>query len=439
MTFFFPRFRKRTKSRVTKFSNSNNHLNTSNMSSHTSLLSQLDGLKAATLAATTVMDPDNADLCATIADDPELMAQLRAALTNDQLTGEQLARMLTDRVLDPALQSAQQQRQTTIESLNQQFEQAKTTADRVANNYVLQPRGNRAQAKIKFDASMLAVIDIVTKLATVDRRLDRVTAKINAITYKDTSDEDEDEHAAAPLAASQDDNPEAAQRATAKAIKAHNEFKTLEAYQTKRAQLTTEQKQLQLQLFKHFDQTLGGMSAVSKHDKNKLSVPTLNNKVKASDITDAFKAYMRHRAAEYYAILPYMNYAADSYNAEDGTYIVTPDKDQKYSTVDACLLTAYDQQSELLYREILSCIGQAEMAKITATFRCGLNKQNKARTTVGDGVTAFRNLLAKHGKNDAYTITGTLPQATVHHKRSGEVASAWCSIDPSKKLARRSR
>ena len=65
---------------------------------------------------------------------------------------------------------------------------------------------------------MLAVIDIVTKLATVDRRLDKVTAKINAITYKDTSDEDEDEHAAAPLAASQDNNPEAAQIATAKAI-----------------------------------------------------------------------------------------------------------------------------------------------------------------------------------------------------------------------------
>ena len=60
------------------------------MSSHTSLSSQIESLKAATLAATTVMGPDNADLCATIADDTELMAQLRTALTDDQLTGEQL-------------------------------------------------------------------------------------------------------------------------------------------------------------------------------------------------------------------------------------------------------------------------------------------------------------------------------------------------------------
>ena len=86
---------------------------------------------------------------------------------------------------------------------------------------------------------------------------------------------------------------------------------------------------------------LGGISSVTKYDKNKLSIPTLNNKVRAREIIDAFKSYMAHRATEYYAVLPYMNYVADSYNAEDGTYIETPDKAQKYNTVDPCLYTAY--------------------------------------------------------------------------------------------------
>ena len=144
---------------------------------------------------------------------------------------------------------------------------------------------------------------------------------------------------------------------------------------------------------------------MSKHDKQKLSLPKINKQMTARDITDAFKAYTSHRAAEYYAILPYTNYIAESYNPEDGTYAEAPDKERKYAAVPKCLQPTYDLQSELIFREMLSCIGQAEMAKITSTFRCGVNKQEKARTAVGDGVAAFRNLLSKHGKNDAYTIT----------------------------------
>lgn len=98
------------------------------------MLTQLDELKAATLAATTAMNPDNADLCATIADDNELMTQLKDALANDQLTGEQLAQLLTDRVLDSARQAAQQQQQLDLDAIDEGFDTAKTNADRVANN-----------------------------------------------------------------------------------------------------------------------------------------------------------------------------------------------------------------------------------------------------------------------------------------------------------------
>jgi hypothetical protein len=250
----------------------------------------------------------------------------------------------------------------------------------------------RAQAKIKFDTSILAVTGIVNKLAVVDRRLTRVTDNINTMCYDNNStDEDDGAVDSTDLTAG-----------AAKALEAQNEAKLLEAHQSKREQLTTEQQHLQQQLFKYFDQTLGGWSAMSKHDKQKLSLPKINKQMTARDITDAFKAYTSHRAAEYYAILPYINYIAESYNPEDGTYAEAPDKERKYDAVPKCLQPAYDLQPELIFREILSCIGQAEMAKITSTFRCGVNKQEKARTAVGDGVAAFRNLLSKHGKNDAY-------------------------------------
>jgi hypothetical protein len=151
------------------------------MSSHITLSTQLEDLKNKALCPTTVIDPENANLRATIASDTELMTQLKDALTNDQLTGEQLAQILTDRVLDPARRSAQQQQQSAFDALEKGFETAMTNADRLTNSYALKPRGKRAQAKIKFDTSILAVTGIVNKLAVVDRRLTRVTDNINTM------------------------------------------------------------------------------------------------------------------------------------------------------------------------------------------------------------------------------------------------------------------
>ena len=67
------------------------------MSNLCNLSTQLENLKNKALCLTTVMGPENANLRATIASDTELMTQLKDALTNDQLTGEQLAKLLTDR------------------------------------------------------------------------------------------------------------------------------------------------------------------------------------------------------------------------------------------------------------------------------------------------------------------------------------------------------
>ena len=237
------------------------------MSFHAPLLSQLENLKNKALCLTTVMSPENANLRATIASDTELMTQLKDALTNDQLTGEQLAELLTDRVLDPALRSAQQQQQSARDALGKSFEEAKTNADRLTNSYVLKPRSKRAQAKIKFDTSILAVTGIVNKLAAVDRRLTRVTDDINTMCYDNDSTSDEDDGAV--------DSTDPTAGAT-NALKAQNEAKLLEAHQSKREQLITYEQHLQHQPFRYSGQTLGGWSAMSKHDQQKLSLPKIN-------------------------------------------------------------------------------------------------------------------------------------------------------------------
>ena len=208
------------------------------MSNLCNLSTQLDELKTAAIAAATVMGPENADLCATIAQDSELVTQLKDALTNDQLTGEQLAQLLTDRVLDPARQSAQQQQQLALDAIDKGFDTAKTNADRVTNSYALQPRGKRAQAKITFEASIAAVTDIVKKMATIDKRLDRASVRINALCYKQDSSDEEGETAAASqlMQASTGGNQDSAvaNAAAAKALTIHSEAKLLDGYQIKR-------------------------------------------------------------------------------------------------------------------------------------------------------------------------------------------------------------
>ena len=90
-----------------------------------------------------------------------------------------------------------------------------------------------------------------------------------------------------------------------------------------------------------------------------------------------------------------INYIISSYNPKDGTYYQPPDKSDNYDAVPENIRDAYSKQSELLYREILTCIKQQEMAKITTTFIHGLNKDRRARCTVDDGCMAVFCLLSK--------------------------------------------
>ena len=64
----------------------------------------------------------------------------------------------------------------------------------------------------------------------------------------------------------------------------------------------------------------------------------------------------------------------------------------------------YVGQSKQFFTEILTQIKQKEMAKITATFKCGKNKDISVKCDVDDGPTSMWCLLAKYAKNDSQTI-----------------------------------
>lgn len=358
-----------------------------------SLESAISGLQETidSVANASVMSQEHAaDLQQRLKDNPELLEQLGAvAQRRSSRTGtdksrgkgpdlEALSKAIIDKLLKPAAKGLETERDRALAKaeteLNAIKARASTLADREATTGAC---ARRKEAKRTFDYSLGFVVAIVSKINKAQSRINGTNTKINAIAFVDSDDDEPDEAVT----------------------------KKITELQTARDQLTKEKKQLQLQLFSHFDETLGGAEAVSKHDKRPLVLPKNLDKVNARQITDAFQTYISHRAAEYYAILPYLKYTLHSYNPKDGTYAEPPNKATNYGDVPECLRAAYSKQSELLYREILQCIQQAEMARITSTFNCGLNKDKKARCPVDDGIMACYCLLAKYGRNDAHSLT----------------------------------
>jgi hypothetical protein len=122
----------------------------------------------------------------------------------------------------------------------------------------------------------------------------------------------------------------------------------------KRDNCITEKRRCEAKIIDHFDETLGGMRSVSKHDKMPLKFPKNFEKVSAQPIIDAMKAYMSHRAQEYFAILPYINHIMHSYDPRNGTYFKPPDKHEGISTVPDIMKEAYTPNRVSCYTDLSS-------------------------------------------------------------------------------------
>ena len=116
---------------------------------------------------------------------------------------------------------------------------------------------------------------------------------------------------------------------------------------------------------------------------------------------DALKNFFMHRANEYYVVLPYIHYTLNNYNPNTGLYFEPPSKPSNYCDVPNTFKHIYTTQSELLYKEVLTCIKQSGMATITQQFLCGRHQDVPASTSVDNGVMACYCLLAKYAKVDS--------------------------------------
>jgi len=353
------------------------------------------------------MGPDSADaLRGIINQDTDLITDLHAATTkarkdNDSTELIQALAQITAKLT----QQAEKERKEKAKEFSMQLKAAKQQLAKTTgmnDNTTTQAARRLTTAQHIFESSIKIVNDLATKKAKTDKKIDRCNQQIGRLC--EASDEDSSDT---------------------------SEQDALYKIQTKRDQLTKERTYLQQQLFEHFDETLGGMSGVNKQDKRPLDLPKSFDKVTARTIIDAIKAYLGHRANEYYAILLFINYIISSYNPKDGTYYQPLDKSDNYDAVPENIRDAYSKQSELLYREILTCIKQQEMAKITTTFIHGLNKDRRARCT-DDGCMAVFCLLSKYGKNDAYSLTDLEAHFTAapHHFSFGSPAVKVAYVRP---------
>ena len=346
---------------------------------------------------TTVMGPEYEHQLQELTHKEQLRKQIARAAAQDDPT--KLHDLIMQELIKPVAQKAEETHKDEVrraeEALNNLQKQTETITASTGAAITLKA----IKAREDFETSLETVTQIVSRLNKSEKRTDKINAQINALCYNDEDDDDTGEL-----------DEETTWRIT--------------ELQTRRDQLTKETKQLQQSLFNHFDETLGGLSTNSKHDKKPLSLSKNLEKTTTRQMTDAIKTYMSHRATEYYAILPYVKYTTDSYDPNTGTYAEPPNKMNQYENVPECLKHAYEKQAELLYREILTCITQSEMAKITSTFTCGLNKDKKARCSVDDGPMAIYCLLSKYGKNDSYSITDLEDQfkKAPHHFTFGSPA-----------------
>ena len=247
-------------------------------------------------------------------------------------------------------------------------------------------------AERTFRASLQFVCDTVERINKAQKKINKLNNQL-AEAY-DSSDSDSSDSELS------DEDAEAQRQADIK--KKAKQATTFRAtLQKKREQYQQQVKLYKHQIFEHFDETLGGMDVTVKCSKKNLELPRDLEKTTARPIIDAFKNYLLHRANEYYAVLPYIYYIVSSYNPAKGLYYCPPSKASDYDTVPEVLKHMYEAQSELLYREILTCIKQSGMATITQRFLCGVHKDVPASCAVDDGPMAVYCLLARYAKVDS--------------------------------------
>lgn len=123
---------------------------------------------------------------------------------------------------------------------------------------------------------------------------------------------------------------------------------------------------------------------------------------KGQVLIDNVKNYLRGRATDYFAILPYIQRMFNDFDPLDGTYYKPPSADELTVDVPEELRELYKAQSAVLYAEIQRKAETNIMDDIKGDFAYGMHDQlGPIHCTENDGLMAVFCLITKYRPQDA--------------------------------------
>ena len=168
---------------------------------------------------------------------------------------------------------------------------------------------------------------------------------------------------------------------------------TIDKLHALRKNIQEQMKTLQGDIIDHYDSAF--RQTKSKTHLLDLTIPKDVHTGKGQQVIDNMKAYLRGRAAEYYAIIPYLLRISDEFNAAQGTYWEPPPKRQgEYNQVNNTMRKAYADQSVALYHIIKEQLTTETFNKISSTYKYGIHEQLENRCEIGDGPSAYFALIS---------------------------------------------
>ena len=172
---------------------------------------------------------------------------------------------------------------------------------------------------------------------------------------------------------------------------------------TLRMELENLKCKLQHDMCERFDEaTLRNKDTDVRRQLVALDVPKDLAEGKGQLLIENVTAFLRGRATDYFAIIPYLRRIFNDFDAKEGCYFKPPSFEDEYSEVCDELRVLYKAQSALLFSEIQRKANTVLLDDIEADFAYGMHDQlGPIHCTEGDGVMAVFCLITKFRPQDA--------------------------------------
>lgn len=193
----------------------------------------------------------------------------------------------------------------------------------------------------------------------------------------------------------------------------------IEQSQRSRHNAQEQKDMLHKELVQHFDGTIE-VKGKSTSLMN-LVIPKDVHLGKGQEVIDNMKAYLRGRASEYFAILPYLHRISDDFDPEQGTFWAPPARrDGGYNQISNLMRQPYAEQASDLYYVIQRQLSPEVLNKILSTYKYGAHEQYEQRCEISDGPSAYFALISLYKPVKAAhrdTLIDTFNTAWMHFTR----------------------